>query len=38
MPKPKESLNPFVVAQEQIDRAGRKLNLDADMLELLKHP
>ena len=38
MPKPKESLNPFEVAQEQIDRAGKKLNLDADLLELLKHP
>ncbi len=38
MPKPKESLNPFVVAQEQIDRAGKKLNLDPGLLELLKHP
>ncbi len=38
MPKPKESLNPFEVAQEQIDRAGKKLNLDPDLLELLKHP
>ncbi|HEY7588990.1 MAG TPA: Glu/Leu/Phe/Val dehydrogenase [Thermoplasmata archaeon] len=38
MPKPKESLNPFVVAQEQIDRAGRKLSLDPGLLEVLKHP
>ncbi|HYM38878.1 MAG TPA: Glu/Leu/Phe/Val dehydrogenase [Thermoplasmata archaeon] len=38
MPKPKESLNPFEVAREQIDRAGKKLNLDPDVLELLKHP
>ena len=38
MPKPKESLNPFEVAQEKIDRAGKKLNLDRDLLELLKHP
>ncbi|HLE53942.1 MAG TPA: Glu/Leu/Phe/Val dehydrogenase [Thermoplasmata archaeon] len=38
MPKAKESLNPFVVAQEQIDRAGKKLNLNPDLLELLKHP
>ncbi len=38
MPKAKESLNPFVVAQEQIDRAGRKLNLDPGLLDLLKHP
>jgi glutamate dehydrogenase/leucine dehydrogenase len=38
MPKPKESLNPFEVAQEQIDRAGKKLSLDPDLLELLKHP
>lgn len=38
MPKPKESLNPFEVAQEQIDRAGKKLNLDPGLLSLLKHP
>ncbi len=38
MPKAKESLNPFVVAQEQIDRAGAKLNLDPGLLNLLKHP
>ena len=38
MPKAKESLNPFVVAQEQIDRAGKKLSLNPDLLELLKHP
>jgi glutamate dehydrogenase/leucine dehydrogenase len=34
----KESLNPFEIAREQIDRAGKKLNLDAGMLNLLKHP
>jgi glutamate dehydrogenase/leucine dehydrogenase len=34
----KETLNPFEIAREQIDRAGKKLNLDADMLEILKHP
>ncbi len=38
MPKAKESLNPFEVAQEQIDRAGAKLNLDPGLLSLLKHP
>ncbi len=38
MPKAKESLNPFEVAQEQIDRAGAKLNLDPGLLALLKHP
>ena len=38
MPKAKESLNPFVVAQEQIDRAGAKLSLDPGLLSLLKHP
>ena len=38
MPKPKEALNPFVVAQEQIDRAGKKLNLDPGLMEVLKHP
>ena len=36
--EPKESLNPFVIAKEQIDRAGKKLNLNPDLLELLKHP
>ncbi len=39
MPKePKESLNPFEIAQEQIERAGKKLNLEAGLLEILKHP
>ena len=38
MPKPKESLNPFEVAKEQIDRAGKRLNLDPGLLNLLKHP
>jgi len=38
MPKPKETLNPFEVAQKQIDRAGQKLNLDPGLLEVLKHP
>ena len=38
MAKAKETLNPFEIAREQIDRAGRKLNLDPGMLELLKHP
>ena len=36
--EPKESLNPFVIAKEQIDRAGKKLNLDPGLLEILKHP
>ena len=36
--EPKETLNPFEIAQEQIDRAGRKLNLDPGLLEVLKHP
>ena len=38
MAKPKETLNPFEVAQKQIDRAGQKLNLDPGLLEILKHP
>ncbi len=38
MPKPKEALNPFVVAQEQIDRAGARLKLDPGLLEVLKNP
>jgi glutamate dehydrogenase/leucine dehydrogenase len=36
--EPKETLNPFEIAKEQIDRAGRKLNLDPGLLEVLKHP
>src|SRR3972149_4548952 len=38
MAKGKETLNPFDIAREQIDRAGTKLNLDPGMLEVLKHP
>ncbi len=38
MAKAKETLNPFEIARAQIDRAGKKLNLDPGMLELLKHP
>src|SRR5216117_1280935 len=38
MSKPKETLNPFEIARTQIDRAGKKLNLDAGMLEILKNP
>ncbi|OGS50321.1 MAG: glutamate dehydrogenase [Euryarchaeota archaeon RBG_16_68_12] len=39
MPKePKETLNPFAIAQEQIERAGRKLNLEKGLLEILKSP
>jgi glutamate dehydrogenase/leucine dehydrogenase len=38
MSKSKESLNPFEVAQRQIDRAGTKLGLDPGMLEVLKYP
>lgn len=38
MAKAKETLNPFDIAREQIDRAGAKLNLDPGMLEVLKHP
>src|SRR5256714_132086 len=38
MSKPKETLNPFEIAKTQIDRAGKKLNLDAGMLEILKNP
>jgi len=37
MSKSKESLNPFEVAQKQIERAGTKLNLDPGMLEVLKY-
>jgi len=38
MSKSKESLNPFEIAQRQIERAGTKLNVDAGMLEVLKYP
>ena len=34
----KENLNPFVIAKEQIDRAGKKLKLEPGLLEILKHP
>ena len=37
MAKAKETLNPFEIARAQIDRAGKKLNLDAGMLAVLKH-
>src|SRR3989475_6037775 len=36
--KPKETLNPFEVAQRQIDRVGKRLKLDPGLLEILKHP
>jgi len=36
--KPKETLNPFEVAQRQIDRVGTRLKLDPGLLEILKHP
>src|SRR3989442_11768596 len=38
MAKAKETLNPFEIAREQIDRAGKQLNLDSGMLEVLKNP
>src|SRR5438309_949192 len=38
MAKVKETLNPFEIAREQIDRAGKKLNLDSGLLEVLKSP
>src|SRR5436190_2186210 len=38
MSKPKETLNPFEIAKTQIDRVGKKLNLDGGMLEVLKNP
>src|SRR5881398_793222 len=38
MVKVKETLNPFEIAREQIDRAGKKLNLDSGLLEVLKNP
>jgi glutamate dehydrogenase/leucine dehydrogenase len=34
----KETLNPFEIAREQIERAGTKLNLDRGLLEVLKTP
>jgi len=34
----KETLNPFEIARRQIDEAGKRLKLDKDLLELLKHP
>jgi len=36
--EPKETLNPFEVAQRQIDRVGKRLKLDPGVLEILKHP
>ncbi len=33
-----EASNPFLIAQEQIDRAGRQLGLDPGLMEVLKHP
>jgi len=36
--EPKETLNPFEVAQKQIERAGKKLDIDRGLLEILKHP
>src|SRR5256886_10673528 len=38
MSKPKETLNPFQIAGTQIDRVGKKLNLNGVMLEVLKNP
>src|SRR2546430_2015197 len=38
MSKPKETLNPFEIARTQIDRVGKKLNLNGVMLEVLKNP
>src|SRR5947207_14776550 len=38
MSKPKETLNPFEIARTQIDRVGKKVNLDGGMLEVLKNP
>ncbi len=38
MAKPKETLNPFEVAQKQIERAGQKLKLPRGFLEVLKYP
>src|SRR3989441_13076634 len=38
MSKPKETLNPFEIARTQIDRAGKKLNLEPGLLEVLKNP
>ena len=35
--EPKETLNPFEVARRQIDRVGKRLNLDPGLLEILKH-
>lgn len=34
---PRETLNPFEVAQRQIERAGRTLDLDPGLVEVLKH-
>jgi glutamate dehydrogenase (NAD(P)+) len=33
-----ERLNPFEIAQEQIDKVGKHLGLAPDLLEVLKHP
>jgi len=37
MAKVKETLNPFEIAKAQVDRAGKNLNLDPGLLEILKN-
>src|SRR2546428_5558496 len=34
----KETLNPFEIAQAQVDRAGKRLKLEPGLLNILKHP
>src|SRR3989337_947180 len=38
MGKVQEELNPFAIAKTQIDRVGKRLKLDPDLIELSKSP
>ena len=38
MGKVQEELNPFAIAKTQIDRVGKRLKLDPDLIELFKTP
>jgi len=34
----KENMNPFEISKKQVDKVGKKLDMDRGILELLKHP
>src|SRR3972149_4826269 len=38
MAKAREDLNPFEIAKKQIDRVGKRLGLNPDLIELFKTP